>query len=218
MKDQVKKPGELRYNEDGLIPAIVQDVDSKEVLMLAYMNEESLQRTLETGKTWFWSRSRQCFWQKGETSGHIQEVDTVKYDCDADTLLIKVRQTGVACHTGHYSCFFNVMQEKTKNRKFDVAAVLPELARVIRERLALRPEGSYVASLQDGGIKTISRKVGEEALETIIACMGDETDEAVVREAADLLFHLMVLLESRGVAFTRVLEELARRRAGDEHD
>lgn len=218
MGGEVKKPEELKYNDDGLIPAIVQDVDSGEVLMLAYMNEESLRRTLKTGKTWFWSRSRRSFWQKGETSGHIQEVKAVKYDCDADALLVKVRQKGVACHTGHYTCFFNDMQEEKGSKKEDTTTIMPELARVIRERIALRPEGSYVASLLDGGRQGISRKLGEEALETIIAYMQDEGEETVIREAADLLFHLMVLLESHGVAFIRVLEELARRRAGDDHD
>jgi phosphoribosyl-AMP cyclohydrolase len=115
--NELKKPEELKYNNDGLIPAIIQDIESKEVLMMAYMNVESLKKTLETGLTWFWSRSRSKFWQKGESSGHIQEVQSIHYDCDADTLLIKVKQTGVACHTGNYSCFFNPMELKTGNKE-----------------------------------------------------------------------------------------------------
>lgn len=117
---KVKKPEELKYNGDGLIPAIVQDVDTNEVLMLAYMNAESLKKTIETGKTWFWSRSRQKYWQKGESSGHIQEVRSIHYDCDADTLLIKAKQTGVACHTGNYTCFFNcLVADGEKENKSD---------------------------------------------------------------------------------------------------
>ncbi len=111
---ELKKPEELKYNNDGLIPAIVQDIENGEVLMLAYMNVESLKKTLETRRTWFWSRSRQKFWQKGESSGHIQEVRSLHYDCDADTLLVKVNQTGVACHTGNYTCFFNCLLDDGK--------------------------------------------------------------------------------------------------------
>lgn len=117
--DSIKKPGELKYDAEGLIPAIVQDIVSGEVLMLAYMNESSLKKTIETGLTWFWSRSRQKYWQKGETSGHIQKVRTIHYDCDADTLLIRVNQTGAACHTGEYSCFFNKIMDKTGEESDD---------------------------------------------------------------------------------------------------
>ncbi len=109
-ENTIKKPEELKYDANGLIPAIVQDVETGAVLMLAYMNEESVRRTLDTGLTWFWSRSRQKFWQKGESSGHVQEVKSMYYDCDADAILVKAKQNGVACHTGNYTCFFNCMK------------------------------------------------------------------------------------------------------------
>jgi len=165
----------LKFDEAGLIPAIVQDVHTKAVLMMAYMNKDSLLQTLQTGLTWFWSRSRQKYWQKGESSGHVQKVRNVYYDCDGDTLLIQVEQVGVACHTGKYSCFFNPLQEKKEYGEHpgDEAAsqnpveFFSTLAAVIRERMANRPEGSYVASLLEEGEEAVARKIGEEALETL---------------------------------------------------
>jgi len=210
---EVTDIGQLKYDQDGLIPAIIQDVHTREVLMMAYMNRDSLQKTLETGNTWFWSRSRQCYWQKGESSGHTQEVQSVYYDCDADTLLIKVVQNGVACHTGNYTCFFNLLQEKDKQEgDYPVNQILSELTWIIRERKEKRPEGSYVSSLLEGGKKKLARKLGEEALETVLA-LEEEDDEELIRESADLLFHLLVMLESRDMDLGRVLQELASRRS-----
>lgn len=212
-QNEIKNLDQLKYDSQGLVPAIIQDVQSQQVLMMAYMNRDSLQKTLETRRTWFWSRSRQCYWQKGESSGHTQEVQSVHYDCDADTLLIKVIQNGVACHTGSYTCFFNPLLEEEKQvGDYTSSNILSELSWIIRERKENRPAGSYVSDLLDGGKKKLARKVGEEALETVLA-FGEDDDQEVVRESADLLFHLLVMLESRELDFNQVLQELAGRRA-----
>lgn len=214
----------LKYNADGLIPAIVQDINTKEVLMMAYMNEASLQKTHATGRTWFWSRSRQCYWQKGESSGNTQEVKGIYYDCDADTLLVKVAQKGVACHTGRYSCFYNPLGS-VENGAEGVAAglaVLPELVEVIRERALKKPAGSYVADLIAAGTGAVARKLGEEALELMLAIAEAADDRAgkkdgltrVKEEAADLLFHLLVSITVAGVSWESVLDELRKRRDG----
>jgi len=209
---------QLKYNADGLIPAIIQDINTGDVLMMAYMNRDSLQKTMETGHTWFWSRSRQCYWQKGESSGHVQNVKSIFYDCDADTLLIKVEQKGMACHTGHYTCFFNpLLEQSTENGKqAGASTILSELTEVIRERKEKRPEDSYVASLLGGERKEVARKVGEEAMEVVLA-FEENSNSEIIKESADLLFHLMVMLESQEINFNRVLGELAARRAGDKN-
>jgi phosphoribosyl-AMP cyclohydrolase / phosphoribosyl-ATP pyrophosphohydrolase len=172
--------------------AIVQDAATDRVLMLAWMDTEAERLTRETGEAWFWSRSRQELWRKGATSGNVLHVEELRDDCDGDALLVRVTANGPACHTGSASCF------------------APALWRTISERARERPEGSYVASLLDAGVAACARKVGEEAAETLTAALA-ETDERLVEESADLVFHLYVLLAARGVDLGRVEDELARR-------
>jgi phosphoribosyl-ATP pyrophosphohydrolase/phosphoribosyl-AMP cyclohydrolase len=199
----------LRYDERGLIPAVIQDGDTGGVLMLAYMNRESLARTLQTGQTHFWSRSRNELWHKGGTSGNIQEVRSVKYDCDADALLVTVKQHGKACHTGEHSCFFNRVGG-TAEPSASLGEVLGSLAGVIRRRKDELPEGSYTAQLLKGGTDRILKKVGEESGEVIIAAKNHSKNE-ITWETADLLYHLLVLLEQEGVTLGEVAAELDRR-------
>jgi phosphoribosyl-ATP pyrophosphohydrolase/phosphoribosyl-AMP cyclohydrolase len=175
-----------------LRPAIVQDADSGRVLMLAWMDVEAERRTRESGEAWFWSRSRQEYWHKGETSGNTMAVEEFRDDCDGDALLLRVRPAGPACHTGSLSCF------------------APALWRTISERAATRPGGSYTAQLLNEGTPACARKVGEEAVEVVTAALA-ESDERLVEEAADLVYHLYVLLASRGVDIAAVEDELAQR-------
>ncbi len=202
-------PHQIRFDDQGLVPAVVQDALSKEVLMLAYMNRESLQKTLQTGQTWFWSRSRGELWNKGATSGHTQEVVSLKYDCDGDTLLVAVKQTGPACHTGAYSCFYRSADEAdaAKAPAADRFAPLSRLEATIAQRDAERTEGSYTTYLFEKGLDKILKKIGEESAEVIIA--GKNRDPKELRaEAADLIFHLMVLLREQQVPLDDVLQEL----------
>ncbi|MDA8233450.1 MAG: bifunctional phosphoribosyl-AMP cyclohydrolase/phosphoribosyl-ATP diphosphatase HisIE [Clostridia bacterium] len=202
----------LKFNAHGLIPAIVQDYANNEVLMMAYMNREAVEKTLETGKTWFWSRSRQKLWNKGETSGHWQLVKSMAYDCDADALLIKVEQLGVACHTGNRTCFHNHIETVQGEKTVPVdSTILDTVYQVILSRKAERPEGSYTTYLFDKGIDKILKKVGEEAAEVIIASKGANRDE-VVYEAADLFFHTLVMLGFHDITPEEVYRELAKRR------
>ncbi|SHG36904.1 phosphoribosyl-ATP pyrophosphatase /phosphoribosyl-AMP cyclohydrolase [Thermosyntropha lipolytica DSM 11003] len=212
----------LQFDQKGLIPAIIQDYKTGQVLMMAYMNEEALKKTIETGKTWFYSRSRQKLWMKGEESGHIQEVKEISYDCDADTLLIKVEQTGVACHTGHYSCFYRDIEGREVEEKvFDEEviyapgkegpAILFELYEIIKSRKENRPEGSYTAYLFNQGIDKILKKVGEETAEVIIAAKNPDKGETVY-EIADLIYHLMVLMVEKEVELSDIFAELRKRR------
>jgi phosphoribosyl-ATP pyrophosphohydrolase/phosphoribosyl-AMP cyclohydrolase len=175
-----------------LRPAIVQEADSGRVLMLAWMDAEAERRTRESGEAWFWSRSRQEYWHKGATSGNTMAVEELRDDCDGDALLLRVRPAGPACHTGSVSCF------------------APALWRTIAERAQERPAGSYTTELLEAGIGACARKVGEEAVELSIAAL-DESDERVVEEAADLVYHLYVLLAARGLDVAQVEDELARR-------
>lgn len=204
---------DLQFGPDGLLPAIIQDVKTREVLMLAYMNRQALERTLATGRTWYWSRSRQQLWNKGETSGHFQLVREIAYDCDADALLIKVEQVGVACHTGAYTCFHNRLSfgEREEEQGANGSEVLAELWQVIKERQASRPEGSYTARLFNQGLDRILKKVGEEAAEVIIAAKNRQADE-VAWETADLIYHLWVMLAEQGLEPARIYRELAKRR------
>ena len=172
--------------------AIVQDAESGRVLMLAWMDDEALRLTRETGEAHFWSRSRQRLWRKGETSGNTLAVEELRDDCDGDALLLRVRPNGPACHTGSVSCF------------------APWLWRRVAERAAERPSGSYVTSVLDGGVAAAARKVGEEAVETVTAALA-ESDERLVEELADLWFHTYVLLAARGLDPAAVEDELARR-------
>lgn len=211
----------IKFDERGLVPAIIQDVRSGQVLMLAYMNAESLDKTLTTGHTWFYSRSRQQLWMKGETSGHVQLVRDLLYDCDQDSLLIKVEQTGAACHTGHYSCFYrNAAGEEVEPSVFDPdqvyhpkasAAVLYELFAVIADRQQKMPAGSYTTYLFEKGLDKILKKVGEENAEVIIAAK-NRSQEEVVYETADLFYHLLVLLVEQGISLDDIFAELKSRR------
>lgn len=213
----------IQFDEAGLIPAIVQD-ENGEVLMLAYMNQAALEKTLETGVTWFYSRSRKMLWQKGETSGHVQKVKDIFYDCDADSLLVKVEQAGAACHTGTYSCFSGrsllgeqppaavVFDEKTVYGD-SLAAVLNDLYVTILNRKENPSEGSYTSYLFEKGQDKIVKKVVEEAGETIIGSKNMDKDE-ILYEMADLWYHCLVLLAFHGIAPSELMTELQKRRKG----
>ncbi|MBG9940440.1 bifunctional phosphoribosyl-AMP cyclohydrolase/phosphoribosyl-ATP diphosphatase HisIE [Brevibacillus formosus] len=203
----------LRFDDKGLIPVIVQDAGSKTVLTLAYMNEESLQKSLATKETWFWSRSRQQLWHKGETSGHTQRIVSMRYDCDGDALVVMVEPNGPACHTGAYSCFSQEVLTDTDEEpvQADRFAILSELEELIAAREAERPEGSYTTYLFEKGVDKILKKVGEEAAEVIIAAKNRSREE-LRYEASDLIFHLMVLLREQKLPLDEVLTELQRRR------
>jgi phosphoribosyl-ATP pyrophosphohydrolase/phosphoribosyl-AMP cyclohydrolase len=194
---------EVKFDERGLIPAIVQHATTREVLTLAYMNEESLARTIETQQTWFWSRSRQELWHKGETSGNTQRVISLKSDCDNDAVVVLVDPAGPACHTGARSCF--EIDGEDRN------SLLNRLYNLIQERERTRPEGSYTTYLFDKGLDKILKKVGEEAAETIIAAKNEDS-KLLVAEVSDLVYHLLVLLVARGVSLEEVGAELAQRR------
>jgi phosphoribosyl-ATP pyrophosphohydrolase/phosphoribosyl-AMP cyclohydrolase len=200
---------ELKFDAQGLIPAVVQAAETGEVLMVAWMDRTALEATLATGVTHFWSRSRQAPWRKGETSGHTQHVTAVHADCDGDTVLVQVHQDGVACHTGQRSCFFTPIQGEGPA----VPTMLERLERVLASRKATPSPGSYVAGLLAKGELAVARKIGEEAVEVVVAALGGEGDGRVVEEVADLWFHSLVLLAQRGIALRDVLEELARRHA-----
>ena len=206
---------QLAFAERGLIPAVVQEATTGEVLMVAWMNREALEATLATGRSHFWSRSRETLWAKGETSGHVQHVEAVYVDCDADTLLVRVHQEGPACHTGHRSCFFRRMAGSPPALADEAAPaqLLERLEQIVEQRKTAPPAGSYVAGLLARGEAAVCRKIGEEATEVITAALGGEGDQRVVEEMADLWFHTLVLLGQRGLSFRAVLEELARRHA-----
>jgi len=195
----------LKFDERGLIPVIVQDARTREVLTLAYMNEESLARTIETGQTWFWSRSRHELWHKGETSGNTQSVVNLINDCDNDALVVLVNPAGPACHTGARSCF------DSKPGDEDLGLLLANLYKLIESRERERPEGSYTTYLFNSGLDKILKKVGEESAETIIAAKNDDVSR-LTSETADLVYHLLVLLVARGVSLDEVRKELERRR------
>jgi phosphoribosyl-ATP pyrophosphohydrolase/phosphoribosyl-AMP cyclohydrolase len=211
---------ELRYDERGLLPVVVQDAATREVLTVAYMNAESLRRTLDEGETWFWSRSRAELWHKGETSGHTQRVVRIAVDCDRDALVVLVATRGAACHTGARSCFQHGLEgarpiEEAEGRvrtgvPRTLGATLAELYSLIESRRRERPEGSYTTYLFEQGLDKILKKVGEEAAETIIAAKNEDT-RAFAGEVSDLLYHLLVLLAERGVPPEEIEAELSRR-------
>jgi phosphoribosyl-ATP pyrophosphohydrolase/phosphoribosyl-AMP cyclohydrolase len=210
-------PDAVAFDAQGLVPAVVQEADTGEVLMVAWMNRPALEATLATGQSHFWSRSRRAPWHKGETSGHVQHVQAIHADCDADTLLVQVHQEGVACHTGERTCFFTRVAAGGANAIEDgraSAGMLDRLERIVAARKSSRPAGSYVAGLLAKGEAAVCRKVGEEATEVITAALGGEGDRRVVEEVADLWFHTMVLLGARGIPLREVLKELARRHTG----
>lgn len=227
--------GNIFFDEKGLIPAILQDEKTGEVLMMAYMNSDALKKTLETGRAWFYSRKRKTLWQKGENSGNFQEVKEILYDCDGDALLLKVDPKGPACHTGKRSCFYRSLvsandagetsklpdhdtnnnednekeqMEKKENVEFEI---LEELVSIIDSRFNELPENSYVAKLYKGGRERILKKVGEEAAEAVIASMSEKRGD-IIYEAADLIFHLLIALRYDGISLQEIMDELKRRR------
>ena len=199
----------VRFGADGLIPAVVQDASTGRVLTQAWMNRESLERTLERGETWFWSRSRGELWRKGATSGNTQAVRAVLLDCDGDSLVVLVDPAGPACHTGAETCFGDTLTAGDVPQPF---AALADLERTVAARAAAAdPESSYTARLLAKGIDTVCKKVGEEATEVVLAAKGGEHGQ-VVYESADLLYHLAVLWRATGVRLDEVAAELASRR------
>ena len=199
----------IKYDERGLVPAIVQDYLDGTVLMMAWMNSESLQKTLATGETWFWSRSRQEFWHKGATSGHIQHVKDIRYDCDSDALLVSVEQVGdIACHTGERSCFHQI---DANTKAAPSADTLSDLYQTICDRRDHPRAGSYTQTLFAGGDNKILKKIGEEAVEVVMACKDDRPHE-IAGEAADLFYHTLVALAHHRVSIRDVYRELQKRR------
>jgi phosphoribosyl-AMP cyclohydrolase / phosphoribosyl-ATP pyrophosphohydrolase len=197
----------IKFDEKGLVPAVVQDAETGAVLMMAYMNEESLLKTVESKQTWFFSRSRNELWNKGATSGNTQEVLEMSYDCDGDTILVKVVQNGVACHTGEYSCFFNSILESEKKSDYDV---LDRLYALIKDRKENPVEESYTNYLFDKGVDKILKKVGEESAEVIIGAKNNSQEE-VIYEASDLVYHMVVLLVEMGISISDIKAELNKR-------
>ena len=197
------------FDRSELLPAIVQDARSGQVLMLGYMNEEAYRRTLEDGRVWFWSRSRNTFWMKGETSGNVLRLRSVRIDCDGDAILVQADPAGPTCHTNAVSCFFTPTHESDGSPPSPEVAA--ELFATIERRLAERPEGSYVARLAERGVERMAQKVGEEATEVVIAGVTANRD-ALIAETADLWFHTLVLLAASGLTPDDVWAELAQRR------
>lgn len=202
----------IGWGSDGLVPAVAQDSVTGEVLMLAWMNREALDRTLETGFAHFWSRNRNCLWRKGDTSGNTLRVNRVNTDCDVDAILLQVTPAGPACHTGARSCFTGSIEGPgiVTSESLLPGLVLGRLSDVISSRLASPVEGSYTSALAAGGVPAAARKVGEEAVEVILAASG-EGDSRLVEESADLVYHLLVLLALRRLSFSDVAGELAGR-------
>lgn len=197
---------EVEFDQKGLVPAILQDINTGQVLMLAYMSRGSINKTVETGKATFYSRSRQELWLKGETSGNYQEVKAISLDCDGDTILLKVDPAGPACHTGNQSCFYREFY-----READVSGweIIYKLEEIIKSRKLNLPENSYTTSLFKAGNKRIGQKVGEEAVETVIAALTDP--ERLAEETADLIYHLIVLLVDSGLSMKEIQKELIAR-------
>ncbi|NGP45330.1 bifunctional phosphoribosyl-AMP cyclohydrolase/phosphoribosyl-ATP diphosphatase HisIE [Bacillaceae bacterium SIJ1] len=200
---------QLTFNSQGLIPTVIQDANTLEVLMVAFMNKESLEKTLQTGETWFYSRSREELWHKGGTSGNVQAVQEIRFDCDADTLVIKVVPAGPACHLGTRSCFTNILFHK-QGVIVPIGDVLTQLENTIAARFKEMPEGAYTTYLFEKGIDKILKKVGEEAAEVIIAAKNRDAEE-LKWEAADLLYHLFVLLQEQDLPIQEVARVLHER-------
>ncbi len=202
--------GEVHYDENGLVPVVAQDATTNEVLTLAYANREAVEKTLQTGEAHFYSRSRNALWRKGETSGNTQRVVEVRLDCDGDALLYRVDPAGPACHTGERTCFFTTLSEEggtSVGEQPHLGHTLTRLTGTIKERHGEMPEGSYTAKLFTRGAGYIGQKVGEEAVEVVVAAL---ENDRVAEETADLLYHLLVLLEERGVPteeVARILDE-----------
>ncbi len=201
----------VRFDEHGLVPAVVQDSATGRVRMLGYMNREALDHTLTTRRLHFWSRSRQELWMKGETSGNIHEVTEVRVDCDGDTLLVRVTPLGPTCHQGTDTCFDTVLLMDTREKKPVGSRVVDEVGQVIADRHRRPVEGSYTTYLFEQGIDKIGKKIGEESAEVIIAAKNGEP-AALAGEASDLIYHLLVLLEASGVPASEVWSVLQGRR------
>lgn len=210
----------LKLNSDGLLPVVTQDYATNEVLMVAYMNKEAFNKTLESKKVHYFSRSRQCLWLKGETSGHYQELISMAIDCDNDTLLVKVKQKGVACHTGNYTCFYKNIDlaskeiiEKTElqKKKDNVFNIFQDVYNVIVDRKDNPKEGSYTNYLFDKGIDKILKKVGEESAEVLIAAK-NKGNEELIYEISDLIYHLSVLMVEKNTSWEDICRELDKRR------
>lgn len=197
---------QIEFDDDGLVPCVVQDWSTGEVLTLAYMNREALERTVSSGETHFWSRSRQELWHKGETSGNVQRVRSLRYDCDGDALVALVDPAGPACHTGERTCFYRTLGEP----QVAVHEALPALARTLAERRRDLPEGSYTTELLKAGVTRIGEKIEEEAEEAARAAR-EQSDERLREEAADVLYHLGVLLEARDMTYADAFDELTAR-------
>jgi phosphoribosyl-AMP cyclohydrolase / phosphoribosyl-ATP pyrophosphohydrolase len=222
---------ELKFDDRGLIPVVTQDCRTDEVLMVAYMNKEALNKTLETGKVHYWSRSRNKLWLKGETSGHFQQVRSISIDCDGDSLLVKAEQKGAACHTGHHSCFYRKLDAEVENNENssinkeviaqtkgvtgdvddDLSNVIEEVFKVVLDRKNSPKEGSYTNYLFDKGLDKILKKVGEEASEVIIASK-NMNNKDIKAEIADLFYHTFVLMVERGMNLDDIYSELKGRR------
>lgn len=198
----------IQYDGKGLIPVVVQHAQTKEVLTVAYMNEESLLKTLDTKETWFFSRSRQELWHKGATSGNTQQVISIKSDCDNDALVVEILPNGPACHTGESTCFHKtVLQTEEPIGSYEI---LSNLVQVIQEREQTMPEGAYTTYLFEKGVDKIGKKIGEEATEVVIAAKNRDAEE-LKWEAADLIYHLLVLLQEQKISFYDVLSILQKR-------
>ena len=198
---------EIRFNDKGLVPVIAQNATTGAVLTLAYANRDAVEKTLESGEAHYYSRSREELWRKGATSGNTQRVVAVRLDCDGDALLYKVVPSGPACHTGEESCFFTTLSGEgiETNGDVDLGTMVAGLAATIARRRREMPEGSYTAKLLGGGTERVAQKVGEEAVEVVVAALGDER---LAEEAADLIYHLLVLLEERSVGIGEVARVL----------
>lgn len=207
----------IKFDENGLVPAVLQDAKTGQVLMVAYMNREALEKTISSGKAVFYSRSRQKLWLKGETSGHYMNVESLRADCDMDCLLLKVTPEGPACHTGKTSCFYRELSADkfVENEECDnKAVVLQEVYETISDRKKNKKEGSYTNYLFEKGLDKILKKIGEEATEVIIGAKNAGTDEACY-EIGDLLYHLMVLMVEKGMSWDDVFRELEKRQSVD---
>lgn len=207
----------VRFGTDGLVPVVAQESRSGDVLMVAYANRDALERTAASGQAHYYSRSRAALWRKGESSGHVQSVREIRLDCDGDTVLYRVDQVGPACHTGSPTCFFRrAGPGGALTDGLDPGGhLLSRLAATVAERVRSRPAGSYTVALVDAGIPKVSQKVGEEAVEVVVAA-NTEDGERLASEAADLLYHLVVLLQARGVPLDAVWRQLERREKGEQ--
>jgi len=213
-----KRIKEDKVNKVGLIPAVIQDYISGDVLMLAYMSKESLKKSIETGTTWFWSRSRKKLWNKGETSGNIQKIKNIRYDCYGNALLISVEQIGNACHTGNRSCFYRNLKDVEKDLDFEryfkevkEESMLDELYRIVNERIKGKAADSYTYYLHKKGLDEIIKKFGEESIEVILSAKHQKKKDSI-NEMADMLYHMIVLMVEKKITLEEVFGELKKRR------